>query len=72
MSDQSLFGVLVAGREEVLYLFCDHHDAEDFANAVRAQGEVAELSEELLFDRREAEALIAAEALAGAAGLRLF
>jgi hypothetical protein len=71
MSNPSIFGVLVSGREEALYLFDDHHDAEDFANAVRVAGEVAELSEELLFDHRETEALIDAEAAAGSVRLRL-
>jgi hypothetical protein len=72
MSNPSVFGVLVPGREEGLYLFDDHHDAEDFANAVRRQGDVAELSEELLFDHHDAEAMIDAEVVAGSAKLALF
>jgi hypothetical protein len=72
MSCTSIFGVWVPEREEGLYLFGDHHDAEDFANAVRRQGDVAELSEELLFDHRDAEALFDGEAVAGSARLSLF
>jgi hypothetical protein len=72
MSTLAIFGVLVPGREEGLYLFDDHHDAEDFANAVRDQGAVAELSEELLHDHHGADELIQAEAVAGSARLGLF
>jgi hypothetical protein len=61
-AESSVFGVTVPGRDEGLYLFEEHHDAEDFAQAVRRHGEVALLSEELLFHRRGADALIVAEA----------
>jgi hypothetical protein len=46
---EAIYGVLVPGREEGFYLFADLRDAEDFAWAVRDGGNVAELSEELLY-----------------------
>jgi hypothetical protein len=52
----------VPGREEGLHLFEDLHDAEDFAWAVRDHGDVAELSEELLYPYLGAGELIDAEA----------
>ncbi len=42
-------------------IFDDLPDAEDFAEAVRGRGEAAELSEELLYDHRDAKKLIATE-----------
>lgn len=62
---ESIFGVLVPGREEGFYLFADLHDAEDFAWAVRDHGNVAELSEELLCPYLGAGELIDAEARNG-------
>lgn len=68
----AIFGVLVPGREEGLYLFDDHHDAEDFANAVRGNGGISELSEELLYDHDDTEKMIDAEAVVVSARLTLF
>lgn len=70
--NHAIYGVFVAGREEGFYLFEECHDAEDFADAVRDQGDVAELSEELLFDHLDMEELISAETVAGSAKLALF
>jgi hypothetical protein len=61
-TESSVFGVMVPEREDGLYLFEEHHDAEDFAEAVRRHGEIADLSEELIYHRRGADGLIAAEA----------
>jgi hypothetical protein len=63
---RSIFGVLVPGREEGFYLFADLHDAEDFAWAVRDNGNVAELSEELLYPYQGISELIEAEEVTGA------
>jgi hypothetical protein len=60
--DSSVYRVTVAGREEGTYLFDHPHDAEDFFDVVRRLGEAAELSEEPLYDRFAADALIAVEA----------
>jgi hypothetical protein len=62
MPARAIYGVFVPGREEGLYLFEDLHDAEDFAWAVRNHGDVAELSEELLYPYLGADELIDAEA----------
>jgi hypothetical protein len=56
---------LVPGREEGFYLFADLHDAEDFTWAVRDSGNVAELSEELLYPFGGIGELIEAEAREG-------
>ena len=69
---KAIFGVLVPGRAEGFYLFADLHDAEDFAWAVRDHGNVAELSEELLYPYLGAGELIEAEVIAGATRLALF
>ena len=68
---EAIYGVLVPGREEGFYLFADLHDAEDFAWAVRDNGNVAELSEELLYPVKGVGELIEAEAIARL-GLALF
>lgn len=68
----SIYGVLVPGREEGLYLFDDLHDAEGFAEAVSDNGGFSELSEELLYDHHDTEKMIDAEAVAGSARLPLF
>ncbi len=68
----AIYGVLVPGREEGLFLFDDLHDAEAFAEVVRDYGDIAKLSEELLYDHQDAERLIKAEAVAGSARLALF
>lgn len=68
----AIYGVLVPGREEPLYLFEECHDAEDFAWAVRDQGGVAELSEELLYDHLDMKELIDGETVAGAGSMVLF
>jgi hypothetical protein len=70
--NHAIYGVLVPGREEPLYLFEECHDAEDFADAVRDHGGVAELSEELLFDQLDTKELVNAETKTGAARLSLF
>jgi hypothetical protein len=57
-----VYGVNVPGREEGRYLFDDLPDAEDFADAVTDRGEVAEVCEELLYDRAGAAELLANEA----------
>jgi hypothetical protein len=69
---EAIYGVLVPGREEGFYLFADLHDAEDFAWAVRDSGNVAELSEELLYPFQGVEELIETEAIAGLDMLALF
>jgi hypothetical protein len=69
---ESVYGVLIPGREEGFYLFADLHDAEDFAWAVRDNGSVAELSEELLYPFLGAGDLVEAEAAAGSNRLALF
>lgn len=61
--DAAIYRVRVAGREEGTYFFEHPHDAEDFFDAVRRHGDLAELSEELLHDRLAADALIGTEAL---------
>lgn len=60
--DSAIYRVTVAGREEGTYFFDHPHDAEDFFDIVRRHGEPAELSEELLYDRLAADALIGVEA----------
>lgn len=72
MSAHAIYAVFVPGREEDLHLFEDLHDAEDFAWAVRDHGNVAELSEELLYPYLGAGELIDGEAVAGAGRLALF
>lgn len=69
---EAIYGVLVPGREEGFYLFADLHDAENFAWAVRDHGNVAELSEELLYPFLGAGDLVEAEAIAGLDRLALF
>lgn len=69
---EAIYGVLVPGREEGFYLFADLHDAEDFAWAVRDTGNVAELSEELLYPFKGIEELVEAEVVAGSGRLALF
>jgi len=68
----AIYGVLVPGRDEGFYLFEECHDAEDFADAVRNIGGVAELSEELLYDHLDMKELVDAEAVAGSGRLSLF
>ena len=68
---KAIYGVLVPGREDGFYLFADLHDAEDFAWVIRDHGNVAELSEELLYPYLGAGELIEAEAVAGSAKLSL-
>jgi hypothetical protein len=60
--DPAIYRVMVSGRDEGIYLFDHPHDAEDFFDAVRRHGDLAELSEELLHDRLSADALIGVEA----------
>jgi hypothetical protein len=69
---EAIYGVLVPGREEGLYLFADLHDAEDFAWAVRNHGNAAELSEELLYPFLGAGDLINTEVIGASPKLRLF
>ena len=69
---EAIYGVVVPEREEGFYLFADLHDAEDFAWAVRDNGNVAELIEELLYPYLGAGELIDAEAVAGSRKLALF
>ena len=68
---EAIYGVSVPGREEGFYLFADLHDAENFAWAVRDHGNVAELSEELLYPFLGAGELIETEAVTGSARLAL-
>jgi hypothetical protein len=69
---ESVYGVLVPGREEGFYLFADLHDAENFAWTVRDHGNVAELSEELLHPYLGIGELIEEENVAGSGRLALF
>lgn len=57
---ESVYGVLIPGREEGFYLLADLLDAEYFAWAVRDNRSVTELSEELLYPFKGIEELIEA------------